>query len=389
MKNKKFKICMVNLNKYDSKYYADTMRVMNILNILEKGGIDVIMIATNKKLFTNKATNINRFPIYELPSVNIRFDEILSILLLLPTLLYVINKHSPNLVFVNSQLCAVPIYLTKIIYPKLIIQFDVMGISYMEVTMHKYSKILIMLKTPVYKFFHKLLAKSADFITTVNIAHKEIIEKHTKKPVYVVRDAVNINNLDNVKKEVPPIKKEVNDIFIIFVGSIGNKRLDEIFNIFPESVKRNPDLKFIIIGDGVDKEYYCKIANDLGLLNKNIFFTGYVDNKNMFTYLSLADICYSDDWSEIGFPVKVFEYMAMGKVVITKDTQAIREVVKDGENGLLYTDEKDLLEKIITLSKNKLLREKLGENARKYVLKYHTMEKRYNEWIQIYNQYTK
>ena len=45
-------------------------------------------------------------------------------------------------------------------------------------------------------------------------------------------------------------------------------------------------------------------------------------------------------------PMKVFEYMAIGKAIVLEDTEAAREVLTDSVNALLYKDEKALLEKM-------------------------------------------
>jgi glycosyltransferase involved in cell wall biosynthesis len=53
--------------------------------------------------------------------------------------------------------------------------------------------------------------------------------------------------------------------------------------------------------------------------------------------------------------MKVFEYMAMGKATVVEDTEAAREILTDGVNVLLYKDKRDLLEKIVLLTKDKEL----------------------------------
>ena len=83
-------------------------------------------------------------------------------------------------------------------------------------------------------------------------------------------------------------------------------------------------------------------------------------------------------------PMKVFEYMAIGKAIVLEDTEAACEVLTDGVNALLYKDEKDLLEKIMLLTKDKELRKRLGRNAMELVMTEHTWEKRGKEIINIY-----
>ena len=170
----------------------------------------------------------------------------------------------------------------------------------------------------------------------------------------------------------------------MFVGSLAHKRLDALFSVIPQVIKKVPTLKLVIVGDGMDQKYYQQKAENLGLLNKKIFFTGHVDNDKLPSYLPLADICFSDVWSNIGFPMKVFEYMAMGKAIIVKDTPGVREILEEGVNAYLYENEKDLFEKIVFLAKNKELRENLGMKAKELVLKEHTWDYRGNQLMDIY-----
>ena len=65
------------------------------------------------------------------------------------------------------------------------------------------------------------------------------------------------------------------------------------------------------------------------------------------------------------YPVKVLEYLALGKPVIAPDTENMRRMLSDGWNALLYKpgDAKDLAEKVLMLHRDKEMRRKMGENA--------------------------
>jgi glycosyltransferase involved in cell wall biosynthesis len=163
---------------------------------------------------------------------------------------------------------------------------------------------------------------------------------------------------------------------LIFIGSLTYNRLLPIIELTPILQKKFSNLNIIIIGDGPDNIKYLKTCKDLNTLNKNIFFKGSQKPEQIPLILDSSDIAYSDDWSQIGFPMKVFEYMAAGKAIIVEDTKAVREIIKDGENGLLYKDKEDLLGKITMLVKDEKLRKRLGINAKKDVFRHHTWSKR-------------
>lgn len=68
-------------------------------------------------------------------------------------------------------------------------------------------------------------------------------------------------------------------------------------------------------------------------------------------------------------PMKVFEYIAMGKAIVVEDTEAAREIMIGGVNAHL--------------------REKLGRNVRELVMREHTWERRGKVLIGLYKKYLK
>ena len=71
-----------------------------------------------------------------------------------------------------------------------------------------------------------------------------------------------------------------------------------------------------------------------------------------------------------GTPRTVLEAMAMGRPIITTDTQGCRETVRDGENGYLIPvkDSRALAEKMIDLINDPALCKEMGEKSRAYAV---------------------
>jgi len=264
------------------------------------------------------------------------------------------------------------------------IQFDLMGILSEEKFLRLPKNFWFRITKKLFSFVENILLSRVDFITTINDQHRQILLKRTTKPVYVIRDGVHEDILKhpfNLKKE----KKDTVRIVLIFVGQLNHSRLDPLFRIMQDVIADLPFLYLQILGSGPQLDYYRKMANTMGL-EENIWFEGYIPHERIFDYIARADIAYTDDWSINGFPMKVFEYLAMGKPVIAEETESIKELFRDNENGLLYKNESALREKILMLAKDEKLRRRIGGNGRRLV-EDHIWEERGKELHSIYRKH--
>ena len=385
-----FKICMIapQIMPVHSPSAA-TIRFLTIAKVMQEKGNEVIFISRNNN-FRSAFAEEDGFKNYKIPSVNIRWvRQIVFMMFLFFTLVQVAKKEHIDVIFVNSQMCGLAIALYKKMRGTCSVHYDVMGIRSAEVKIIPRNKLRSIPESILYRFLESLLIKNVDILTTVNNAHKKILEKFTDKPIYVVRDGIDVSmfEVSDVQTGDTIIDKDPDDVVLTFIGSIGVHRLDSLFNALPSVLKEVPKLKILIVGTGSDHYHYVKKSLELGVLNRRIYFTGYIPHDKVPQYLKISDITYSDIWSKIGFPMKVFEYMAMGKAVVLEDTEAAHEILTDSVNVLLYKDDKDLLEKIILLVKDRNLREELGRNAMELVMKEHTWDKRVKEIINIYTKY--
>ncbi|OGN01554.1 MAG: hypothetical protein A3I26_00765 [Candidatus Yanofskybacteria bacterium RIFCSPLOWO2_02_FULL_43_10] len=133
------------------------------------------------------------------------------------------------------------------------------------------------------------------------------------------------------------------------------------------NILKNENIQFQIVGEGKSHNAYRKMADDLGL--KNITWTGRVPYESLPSYISKADVCLSifgdTSKTETVIPNKIFEVIAMGKAIITADTEAVREIFKDGENILFCrkADPTSLAEIILKLKNDAGLMNKITQNS--------------------------
>ncbi len=139
--------------------------------------------------------------------------------------------------------------------------------------------------------------------------------------------------------------------------------------------KRRPDCRWLLVGDGVMRARVEEELDERGL--RDLFLMpGAVRHEEVPGYVSLMDVCVMPKSNPHGSPMKVFEYMAMGKPAVAPRLGPLQEVIRDGENGFLFEpdDLGDIERKIDLLLGDDELRRRAGAQARHDILAHHTWE---------------
>jgi glycosyltransferase involved in cell wall biosynthesis len=98
--------------------------------------------------------------------------------------------------------------------------------------------------------------------------------------------------------------------------------------------------------------------------------TGPIAYDKINCYLSACDICWlplRDSGANRGrYPLKINDYMAVGKPVVATDVGDVADLIRRGEFGLLAPDRPDeLAQQVIALLRNPAQREIMGRRARR------------------------
>lgn len=122
------------------------------------------------------------------------------------------------------------------------------------------------------------------------------------------------------------------------VGHERYKGFDEVLEILPELSKSNPDLIYLIVGDGDDRARLEAKAVALGVADK-VIFTGYVDEAEKTDHYRLADAYVMPSRGE-GFGIVFLEAMACGVPAIGSKLDGSREALANGRLGILVDPRK-------------------------------------------------
>ena len=167
----------------------------------------------------------------------------------------------------------------------------------------------------------------------------------------------DINNL--MKKY--GIKKK--DFVIMTVSRLAKeKSVDRLINNQKELLKRYPNMKLLIVGDGPDidklKMQVCSLN-----ISKNVIFTGKVPLEEIPIYYQLGDVFVTASKSETQGLTVVEAISSSLPIVAVKDDSFISSVIDDF-NGYVFTSDEKYIESILKLYENNDIYNRLSNQSR-------------------------
>lgn len=123
-----------------------------------------------------------------------------------------------------------------------------------------------------------------------------------------------------------------------FVGSLKPWHgVEVLLDAFASLTADHPATHLLIVGDGPQREGLAARAHGLGIAHR-VTFTGAVDPATVASYITSMDIAtapYPQQDDCYFSPLKLFEYMACARPIVASATGQVRDVIRDGSNGLL------------------------------------------------------
>ena len=239
------------------------------------------------------------------------------------------------------------------------------------------------LRGPVFSAIKRWVVRHCDALTTVSLAmktHALAVGADQEKT------SVISMGVDTEDTFTPSMQVRRNDSELLFVGRLSTQKgVELLIRAMPDIVAVNPGCLLRVVGDGPDKDLLRNLCETLGIA-RNVKFAGAITNKRLPEFYQRAAMLVFPSTSEEGFGLVCVEALACGCPVIASDLLATREVVQDGETGLLFKrgDRGDLLGKILTLLANPVLCQKMGKAGRNFVTQrfdWSVVSQRYGELL--------
>jgi glycosyltransferase involved in cell wall biosynthesis len=140
-----------------------------------------------------------------------------------------------------------------------------------------------------------------------------------------------------------------------FIGSFyAYEGLDVLLRALPAMLAANPAIRVLLVGGGPQDAALKAQAEALGIAGQ-VIFTGRVPHADVQRYYDLTDVLVYPRLkmrlTDLVTPLKPLEAMAQGRLLAASDVGGHRELIADGETGVLFRagDPDDLAQKVLAL----------------------------------------
>ena len=186
-------------------------------------------------------------------------------------------------------------------------------------------------------------------------------------------DPMEIGPVDSDAALVSRLGLGDGDVVFGYIGSVvGYEGLDDLVRAVALAAAEDDRICALIVGDGPELDGLTRLAEELGV-EERFRFTGVVPHRVALTYYGLihAFVMPRRDTRVCSLvsPLKPFEAMATRTPLIVNDLDALVEIVRDEETGLISPAEQpeELAARLLRIAAEPELRESLADAAYEWV----------------------
>ncbi len=237
---------------------------------------------------------------------------------------------------------------------------------------------------------HRALAKIAGFlyrhsdrVVVVTPAFEDYLVENWRVPrdkISVIENGVETELFTPEESSGEPetdLRRELaaqGKFAVSYIGTMGMAHgLETIIAAALQLQATNPEIAFLMLGEGAAKESIVALARERGL--NNLRFVDQQPREKIPAYIRASDVCLvllkKTDLFKTVIPTKMLEFMSCGRPVILGVDGQARTILEEARAGLVIEPENsdDLVNAIRYLSANRGTARKLGENGRAHIVR--------------------
>lgn len=242
-----------------------------------------------------------------------------------------------------------------------------MPVSLMMFPLNFFNKRIIACEHVYYNYYKSLIRNIRDILYKYYYKVVVLTENDRKK---FQRKLKNVECIENYISKISLKKSSLDNQTLITVGRLENQKgYDMLINICSLFIKKYPEWKLKIFGEGNLEDQLKKMVEKKGLTNQ-ILFMGVTDKINK--EYEKADVYIMSSRYE-GMPMVLLEAMSYGLPIVSFDCPSgPSDIIEDNESGFLIKDfdQSKMKEKIELLINNEVLRKEMGKKAKIRVEKF-------------------
>jgi len=242
----------------------------------------------------------------------------------------------------------------------------------------------------IYKILNRYALKKADLLVCDGENTKEAMLELGADPqkIKIIRCGVDTEKFKS--KKLPNNFKskffQENEKIVISIKPLRSEcDVETLVKAAPKILKEIPEARFLIVGEGDQKEKLINLANSLGVAQA-IKFLGWIQPEDIPLYLNLADVFVCTSLVDSGLASSIAEAMACELPVVVSNSGDNSLFIKNGENGFVFPvkDSETLAKYVILLLKNEDLRRKLAKVNRRLIEEKNNYQKEMEKMEKIY-----
>jgi glycosyltransferase involved in cell wall biosynthesis len=200
-----------------------------------------------------------------------------------------------------------------------------------------------------------------------------------REKIFYVPNGAPSKGFDANVQDVAYLRKRLgleSDKVILLYTRFFEYDLQRVVDVFHHVRQKLENAKLLVVGKGEfgEEERFKELVMEAGL-EDSVVFAGWVKLEDVPEYLAVGDVAiYPFDNTILNrakCPGKLVELMFAGKAVVAEKVGQIAEYMVDGESGVLIESDnvEGFASAIVSILKSENMQRRLGDNARKRVLK--------------------
>lgn len=247
----------------------------------------------------------------------------------------------------------------------------------------------------------KFLYGRSDRIVVVTPAFKEYLIEHWRVPpekIDIVENGVETELFTSASPAADKVLRQQLDAgskFVTsYIGTVGNAHgLETLLAAAAQLQHQNPEVLFLVIGEGAEKQRIKALAQSRGLANVRIL--DQQPRQQIPAFISASDACLvllkKTDVFKTVIPTKMLEFMSCARPVILGVDGQAREILERAGSGIVIEPENaDALRAAIQqLAANRELANSLGRKGREYIVQNFSRARTAEKYIEVLRRVVK
>lgn len=206
----------------------------------------------------------------------------------------------------------------------------------------------------------------------LRLPDKLLVTTSTFKQLYAKDYSLSLNRFEvippsaNEDRFYPRDLSSYDDFTVLYWGNFHPHHGVDII-LEAAEILSDKKIQFILIGEGEERERYRKRSMEAGL--DQVHFPGRLSDSELINNIERSHVClgvFSDhQLAQCSITNKVFEAMAMGKPIITENSEATRSLPDNALIRVPPTSPEELAKEIRCLQQDTNMRADYSTNARK------------------------